>query len=217
MYADNDEFLVLPDLVKNIDQIIYYLDQHKFDTVQFHLLEMFSDQPFYNLKDETTWSFQEFENCYRFFDISTLEKRKSNMSSHEVLYGGVRRKHFHVDPFLTKYTFFKKIGPTNFKNSHQILKTAFTPTRKVSDFNLFVKHFKFNSRYYPNLVRAVRENSYHNFSVQLRSALVKLNQDGNYNLMSETALKYNNCEQIRKKQFVNYSERFQKFIRNYNN
>ena len=47
--ADHDEFLVLPDGVRDVDQIIVYLEGKGFDTVQFHMLDMFSKKPFHCL------------------------------------------------------------------------------------------------------------------------------------------------------------------------
>ena len=211
-YADNDEFLVLPEGVSDIKQVLEYLEQNGYDTVQFHLLDMFSDQPLHTLPDETAWSSSDLERFYRFFDISTLKSIRVNDGAYSKHRGGVRMKHFGVTPLLTKSTFFKKTGETNLRSSHTFLTTFKSRPRKVADFSLFVKHYKFNSRYAPGLERAIQENSYYDNSRECRAIFDTLKEEPSYTLDTETTEAYQNCEQLRACDFITFSETFQAYI-----
>ena len=211
-YADNDEFLVLPEGVSDVKQVLEYLEKNDYDTVQFHLLDMFSDKPLHALPDETAWSSSDLERYYRYFDISTLKSISVNDGAYLKHRGGVRMKHFGVTPSLTKSTFFKKTCETNLRSSHSFLTTFKSRPRKVADFSLFVKHYKFNSRYAPALERAIQENSYYDNSSECRGIFERLAEDPSYTLGTETTVAYRDCEQLRACDFITFSETFQAYL-----
>jgi hypothetical protein len=210
--ADHDEFLVLPDGVRDVDQIITYLEEKGFDTVQFHMLDMFSKRPFHDLQDETEWSAPDVDRHYPYFDISTLNSKRVNRGAYLQHHGGVRLKHFGVNPLLTKPTFFKKVGNTVLKSSHRFLPSLTSRRRRLADFTLFVKHYKFNSRFLDGLQRAVRENSYYDNSSECRAVLDRLTADVSYTLDAETARVYQDCEQLVACDFVTYSRDFREHL-----
>ena len=211
-YADNDEFLVLPDGLNDVGQIITYLEEKGYDTLQFHLLDMFSGKPLHALPDETAWSSSDLERHYRYFDISALKSNRTNRGAYLQHHGGVRFKHFGVMPSITKATFFKKTGETNLRSSHHFLQTWTSRPRKLADSTLFVKHYKFNSRYAIGLEQAVRENSYYDNSRECRAAFECLTKDAFYALETEAAVVYQNCEQLRACDFITFSEDFQTYL-----
>ena len=210
--ADDDEFLVLPDDIGDVNPLLGYLEEQGYDTVEFHLLDMFSDQPLHVLADETKWSSADLARSYPYFDLSVLDSIRDHDEAYPKHRGGVRLKHFGVSPSLTKATFFKKTGETNLRSSHSFLATLRSRPRRFADFTLFVKHYKFNARYAASLARAVRENSYYDNSRECRAILKKLDEDPSYSLCAPTTSFYENCEQLRAKDFITFSERFQKHL-----
>lgn len=210
--ADSDEFLVLPNGLRDVTQVIDYLEEKEFDTVQYHLLDMFSDKPLHTLTDETEWSLSDLEHHYPYFDISTLRSVQIKESACLQHRGGVRLKHFGVIPLLTKSTFFKKTCETNLRSSHSFLASFTSRPRKVADFTLFAQHFKFNSRYADGLEQAVREKSYYNNSSECRPLFDRFSVDASYTLNTETSLKYQDCEQLLALNFITFSEDFQNHL-----
>ncbi len=210
--ADSDEFLVLPNDLRDVTWMIDYLEEKGFDTVQFHLLDMFSDKPLHALTDETEWSLSNLVHHYPYFDTSTLRSVRIKESACLKHRGGVRLKHFGVIPLLTKSTFFKKTCETNFRSSHSFLPTFISRPRKVADFTLFVQHFKFNSRYADVLEQAIRENSYYDNSSECHAIFDRFTEDASYTMDTETSLEYQDCEQLRALGFITFSEDFQDYL-----
>ena len=85
--------------------------------------------------------------------------------------------------------------------------------RRFADFTLFVKHYKFNSRYVAGLEQAVRENSYYDNSAQCRPILEQLTEVPSHTLGTETTLEYRDCEQLRACDFITFSRDFQEYLR----
>ena len=212
--ADSDEFLVLPKGVKDIKQIIEYLEKYNYDTVQFHLLDMFCDQPLRDLPNEVKWTSANLENFYRYFDISTLKSTRVNGRIYSQHQGGVRMKHFGVNPLLTKSLFFKKTGVTNLISSHHLLTTVGSKKRKLADFSLFVKHYKFNSHYTTGLAIAIQENSYYDNNSECRPIFERLKEAPLYTFNRETTKVYQDCEQLRACGFITFSKTFQSYLDN---
>ena len=196
--ADVDEFLVPPDGVRGVAPVITYLEEKGYDTVQFHLLDMFSDKPLHALEDETKWSSSDLGRHYRYFDTSVLRSVRVNRGAYLKHKGGVRLKHLGVLPNLTKATFFKKTSEaTNLRSSHSFLPSPVSRPRTFADFTLFAKHYKFHSRYVAGLELAVKENSYYDNSAQCRPILSRLNEAPSFTLGTETTQEYRDFEQLR--------------------
>ena len=135
-----------------LTKLIRYLDSHSYTAVVTQMLDMFSDRPLSELKDDKS-DFKPSSYCY--YDISDIVKyeyfacfgRRSFKESRlanpgiKVYKGGIRKKVFGVDSnCLTKHSLV-------FGERARMITPHFTSNVRCADFSAVCYHYKFTGSF----------------------------------------------------------------------
>jgi glycosyltransferase involved in cell wall biosynthesis len=174
--ADIDEFLQFP-LGKNLEQVLAYLDQHKYDAVCIQMLDMFSEQGIQLSEQKSVWSLKDLESVFCYYDISNIRKREYvrqfQPNIHlglKLINGGIRKTVFDRNCFLTKETLFFAHPGTQLKSSH-LLNYA-----NRADFSAVYLHYKFVEDFYAKTIEAVEAENHWNDSAEYKAYLSVLEE-----------------------------------------
>ena len=150
--VDIDEFFDWPysGMVK-LDALLRYLNVRGYTAVLAQMLDLFSDLPLSQLRDNPE---EDITKNYRYYDISSIFKcdyRYSRLSTDEIKYhsGGIRKALFDTNNGLTKAPLVF-VGPRIqlFKDWHHA-RNAY-----IADFTCALLHYPFTSSFYDKVREA---------------------------------------------------------------
>ena len=214
LLVDADEFFDFPGSEHlSLQSLISYLDQRGFNSLFTPLLDMFSDKPLQQLAEIEQAGFD--RRHYPFCEIQSISRpprhrlRASLLNrSFEAYTGGIRRSHFGLDCWLSKFALLKSsAGQTPYRTPHSISRRA-----KVADISGALLHYKFTSAFFSKIQSALAEKQYFQDSSEYRKYAQVLQDQPDFSLMTSDALAFTGLEALVPAGFGYTSKHFQKFL-----
>jgi len=210
--ADIDEFLRFP-LSSDLEQVLTYLDQHKYDAVCTQMLDMFSEQGIQLSEKKVAWSRKDLASVFRYYDIDNIKKREyirqfqPNIHPElKLMNGGIRKTTFNRNCFLTKETVFFAHPGTQLKSSH-LLNYA-----NRADFSAVYLHYKFVEDFYAKTIEAVETENHWNDSAEYKAYLSVLaevaEQKSVLSLLQPHSRELESVDDLIEAEFLFVSDRF---------
>lgn len=208
--ADIDELFDFPySRYLSLDQFISYLTRENYNAVITQMLDMFSDEPFSQLRSNPEDNLVE---KYRYYDISSLTKntyKHSDVPDGRIMHhtGGIRNQLFRTNNGLTKVSLFLMDGQLEpFVHWHH------AKNARIADVSCVLLHFPFVQSFYDKVREAVISGRYGFFvNDEYKAYLEGLNSAPNRSFRLSTAELFTDVEKLVTKGFLVVSEKYVKW------
>lgn len=197
----------------SLDNLISYLNSKKYTAVRALMLDMYSDKKL--LKSEA--AFKMFDrNDYLFYDDETIERsypngpEKKNIIALDKAYtahGGVRKRAFGTDCYLTKHPLQFVDGSKVLMRTNHKIKGA-----HIADFSTVLFHYKFTPSFFGQTDKSVKNGNYWNNSAEYKQYKAVLDKDEMLDLYSDMSIKYQNQQQLLDSGLMLSSDDYRKLI-----
>lgn len=212
LYVDIDEFFEYPFSSRlKLPALLAYLDANHYTAVVGQMLDLFAYQPdgAPQRSDET------LRQQYRWYDIADIQrlnyarsfKRDNSVSNDriELYWGGVRKRLFGTDDWLSKHPLVFVGGTTTFRGNtaHDVFGV------RVADFSCVLLHYKFLDNFRALTARAVQEQNYINDSAQYKRYHQVLQEQPDMQIYAATSRELHSVDDLIEQQFLVVSEAYQ--------
>ena len=218
MCADADEFFDWPysDVI-GLRSLLDYLNANRYNAVVTQMLDMFSDKPLNKL--EKLENEKKLVELYDYYDISSIRKENllktrleivgGNIISNSAIkfyLGGIRKKVFNTDNFITKYSLFFLD-----KNIRLQPHSHFVGNARIADFSTVLYHYKFNKDFYKSSLTVVQTKAFPSCLNEYESYVNALDKKSSITLKQETSKKLKSTYDLVENKFLVVSENYKNY------
>lgn len=218
LFADIDELFDYPfSNILSLKSLLTYLNEHSYNAVLAHMLDLFSDRPLAHVKSEKEDS---LKDKYTYYDISNIYKesypsyygfsKNKNVNWYQ---GGIRKTLFGTNNYLSKAALiFFDDEIEIFVNCHQVRHA------RIADFTCVLLHYPFLSSYYEKVAEAVKTNRYavsasHEYELYWK----RLEQDPHLTIKQESAYKLETINSLIDQDFLVVSDDYRDWVKQQTN
>lgn len=194
--ADIDEFIEIhKEFHYNVNNMVMYMDSQGFTAATGYMIDLFPSRPLdpkqdtYGWLEDHTYFDMTDVTLYDYEIVYPLNKIKTDKL--KVITGGIRRKHFQIEPLLVKHPVYRLGRGLLHYGAHHIAKAT------IADFTLPIRHYKFGGHFVSMSEEAARDLHLYNdacepkayASTMMKNNCVNLYEDGKSVKYCESAIR----------------------------